>query len=370
MAHPSNYHLPEEYKFSHEYAFFLHDCLVDFIVCGEEHGIFKSVEIEFKTQEDADAFPKLQGDALCDWMMKNGYAVEMCALSYKQLVVALLSDFCHFVHEALSCSERGKLTVAFALLRKPFKDNLFYLECLLAEPADFVVGFQKNDIKSVFNSFRDRKKEIIKLANGKIEHPNAFSPEFLYELRYAPAPYSLDTYCDKALHLVTTRPDRQTEDHNLNFIFSDNDARLSQWNFLYINIPGQLFYTLEVVTALMKTLVKFELPTEASMQSLAGFSLWSARIGNKSPEEQRRVVEKIFHSSDLECPFCDNKNLLCWETMEEVYYHLKLTCPNCKMLILPFEKAQKRIKWEFYKRKVLSYIFFWQRNDSKKPNKR
>ena len=43
-----------------------------------------------------------------------------------------------YMHESFSCSERGKVTVAFANSRKPIKDNLFYMCWLLVDSKEFI----------------------------------------------------------------------------------------------------------------------------------------------------------------------------------------------------------------------------------------
>jgi hypothetical protein len=50
---------------------------------------------------------------------------------------ALLSDFLHFVCEALATSRKGKLTVTHALLRKPLQDSLFLLKVISTEVGRF-----------------------------------------------------------------------------------------------------------------------------------------------------------------------------------------------------------------------------------------
>ena len=122
--------LPSEFKIGHEFAFFLHDLLAQIVVEGEKANIFQ-VPVTFRSQADAEAIRDLSGEELWSWLQANRYEWVNLELSYKQLIVALLADFCQFVYEALRCSEKGKLAVTYTLLRKPFKDNLFYLEWLL-----------------------------------------------------------------------------------------------------------------------------------------------------------------------------------------------------------------------------------------------
>src|SRR5262245_53205191 len=112
--------IPEEHKFAHEYCFFLHDILADIVVSGEQEKIFHHT-FQIRNEADAEQIQKRSGEDLADWMEHNGYFTELQEANKRHICIALLSDFCHFIYEALNCSKKGKLTVSFALLRKPLK---------------------------------------------------------------------------------------------------------------------------------------------------------------------------------------------------------------------------------------------------------
>ena len=50
----------------------------------------------------------------------------------------------------------GELTVAYALLRKPLKDNLFYLEWMLADLPDFLGVFRSDGPDGLERTLKDR----------------------------------------------------------------------------------------------------------------------------------------------------------------------------------------------------------------------
>lgn len=138
--------LPAEFRFCHNYCFFLHDQLVETLISGEKAKIFR-IRIKHKGKSEADEMANYSGEGLVDWLEAHGYKNEVRKLYYKQVCAALLSDLLHFIYEALQCSRKGKLTVAYALLRKPLKDNLFLLEWLLARPTDFLKRFEGENPK-------------------------------------------------------------------------------------------------------------------------------------------------------------------------------------------------------------------------------
>lgn len=339
--------LPKKFEFSHQYALFLLDMMTDIIVQGEAAGIFANVTIKFKNKKQAEEFEKLDmtGGALCDWLIANGFETQWCVLQYKQLIVAVLSDMCHFFYEALSCSERGKLTVAYALLRKPLKQNLFVLECLLADPGSFVVGFHRRKITELMKEFEDKRKEIIKTAYGKMERKAGFNPDFIYELRYSPkAAHGFDIYWDKALHLVTNWDLKRTEDGNLNFIFSDDASRQSQWTHFYATLPYLLFYAFEIADSLLATLVKKQkVPLEYSLQKAAGFCLWTMESLGKTKKQSEKAIADMFGDLQKECPFCGKNLQFTKKVLQRMYMEAEAICPHCEKIVLPISKAKKEL---------------------------
>jgi len=120
------YFLPEKFKFNHVYSFFLHDYLANLIVKGETGEKFNiNIKFDKSEKEIINEFSDLQGEELFEWLNENGFKDEVDMLTYKHVFAAVLSDFCHFIHTALICSEKGKLSVTYSLLRKPFKDYFY-----------------------------------------------------------------------------------------------------------------------------------------------------------------------------------------------------------------------------------------------------
>jgi hypothetical protein len=98
---------------------------------------------------------------LFEWLENNGYKLTVYEIYYKQIFVALLSDYCHFIYEALRTSKRGKLTVTYSLLRKPLKENLFYFEWLLADPREFITNFDSGLIHTIeLSKYVPKEKKI------------------------------------------------------------------------------------------------------------------------------------------------------------------------------------------------------------------
>lgn len=323
--------LPKKYEFCHDFALFLHDILANIIVQGEKESIF-SVEFEFSSKVDAEKFEKLNmsGESLWNWL-DNNYSWVTEQMAAKHCLVALLSDFCQYIYESLICSKKGKLSVAYSLLRKPLKDNLFYLEWLLADPIEFCNSFNLL-IPEVSTISKEKKCHIITNAIASSKHKEWLSPEFIYDLRYnKKVDYGFESTWNKATHLVTNFKSFKTEPGNFNFIFSDNKSKLSQWGHYYSLVPLLLFYTVEIVNVLLFNLTekKYE-STIDELRRLVGFFLWThettPEVNSKNILKQARDIVKVF---DLTCPLCKKKIGLIRKNLKTFFHNLGLTCCAC-----------------------------------------
>lgn len=328
--------LPKKFKFSHEFSFFLHDTLAHIVVEGEKRRIFE-VPITFKSQIDANEFRSLSGEQLWDWLENNGYESVNIELSYKQIIVALLSDFCQFIYEALKCSEKGKLVVTYTLLRKPLKDNLFYLEWLLADPKEFLQKFLKEGPSSIALSMantisKEKRLEIIKLAISKTHEPDWVSADFIYDLRYNKGvEYSFEGVWNQAAHLVTTVKHYATEEKNFNFVFSNKDDRLDQWEHIYSLLPLLLYHTILIIEALVDTIVVRD-DTEmewARIRRTVGFQLWSyhTQIGDKN--SSLAEIQDFLSPLDLKCPNCARTIRFGHRNLRSFYLYGNFSCSAC-----------------------------------------
>jgi hypothetical protein len=335
--------LPAEFKFCHDYCFFLHDQLLETLISGEKAKIF-GVQFKHKDKSHADEIAKLTGENLLVWMEANGYKKEVRILYYKQVCAALLSDFLHFTYEALQCSRKGKLTVAYALLRKLLKENLFLLEWLLARPADFLKRFEAENPKRFQLPSKIKEQEQIAIireaikATGQDEWIRA---EFLHELRFKKSlPYGFEPVWQKANHLVTTLDFLETEPSNFNFVFSNKEARYTQWVGLYWFLPILLYHAVSVVESLFSKfatrMCEFDI---MPLRSAAGLLLCMQHppIVDKM-KEPHRILKEHFESSGLKCPKCESLYLMDKRNLKQFYLTGSIRCRNgCGSLNLHVE---------------------------------
>ena len=331
--------LPEKYIRSHDYCFFLHDQLVETLSSGEKAEVFNIV-IQFKNDADHRKIEGKSGEELIQWLENNGYKKEVYLLYYKQICAALLSDFLHFIYEALQCSRKGKLTVAYALLRKPFKENLLYLEWLLADPGDFLSRFDSDDIQRLSlpgAAPPERKIEIIRQAMKKADYEYWIKPELIYQLRYdKTARFGLEPLWQKANHLRTTFKYLETEKANFNFVFSNMDTRETQWEQIYSFLPMLLFHTVQIVEALISGFAKRANADGdiTGLRTIIGMLLWlEDGPWQSEAQELQEKVESLIESVQFNCARCGNQIIGDRENLELLYEKGALRCGKCAYLV-------------------------------------
>lgn len=322
--------LPEKFRQGHELCFFLHDFLVETMKSGEKGDIF-SHSFEFSSELDLS---QLDGESLFLWLDENGYKEEAYLIYFKQICAALIADMLNFIYEALECSRKGKLTVTYSLLRKPLKENLFYLEWLLADVEELIHRFHLGDIRLLTlnkNMPEHKKIEIITKATKRLDL-NILDADSLYRLRFdKKVTQSFEPLFQKATHLITTFDFMETESQNFNFIFSNNDSLDSQWEHLYNYLPLLLFHTVQIVEALISNFAKRASGIDLSQQRcLIGLSFWIQKTSTEIDMSQVIVeIKNMFNSEDIKCDKCNSKIKFTNEKLFDIYSEYKITCDTC-----------------------------------------
>jgi hypothetical protein len=343
--------IPDEFKLGHDLAFGLHDLLVEHVVLGEQSKL-QFFSMQFKCPEDAQSLEGVQqGEDFWNWCEANGYRHVLDEHTYRSLAFALLSDMCHFLYEGLKCSEKGKLAVAFSDFRKPFQDNLFYLEWMLADRPGFLSCFQTGpehiDTSKLGEQRKARRLEIIGKAMDQTQMGRWVDPEWLYELRYEKASeFSLDKIFNHATHLVTTYKHYATSPENMNFIFQNDDDRQGMWRYLYLTLPMVLMHALFVVRALFKTFAPDFKPHDAftDLWLLCGLLLSSQDIGvTRQRDTAAALFNEFLTDIPLDCPRCKATVELTDTNMRRFWDRGDIRCQACNFFIQIVEPSHVAI---------------------------
>jgi hypothetical protein len=254
--------------------------LVELLRSGEKCGAFLE-PIEFRDEKDRDELEA--ADDVFAWLAHTGRVDERVRILRRSVFPALLSDFLHFIFEALETSRKAKLNVCYALIRKPLQEDLFLLEIISTDPEAFAHSLLENPM-----ALRAQKAGGIEAHTRRISkalevlgEQDRFDAAYIAQLRYdRNAEDGFDGSCNKAVHLFTEHPAIRTEPLNVNFIFSDWDAKLTQWYYLYSRLPYLLFYARLLVEHVCSTFSQTDPAYLADMDRrvAAGTLLWARNV--------------------------------------------------------------------------------------------
>lgn len=329
------YALPPKYRFPYDYSIYLHDFLSGLVHAGEALGVF-NVRLVLN-KKDPQPPETLDSQGLPSWLEEH-YPKAALELNYKSLLVAILADTCHFVWESLRASARGKQTVAYALSRKPFKDNLFYLEWLLADPSDFLQRLNRGPEEiAVDDQTPEARQSIIEEAVRKSES-SGLNGAVLYEVRYdKKVEYGYAVAWDQAIHLVTTFKHAKTSRGNVNMIFSSHpEQQEALWEYYYRLIPHLLYHTVYVANALLGTIGSYQEPQSSlhKMRRDLGFVLHSEWLMGQKPSAALLAARELL--GELKCAKCGSSFVPHTRNVKSFVIRGALGCRKCNTLtILP-----------------------------------
>ncbi|MEB0103489.1 hypothetical protein QN386_19480, partial [Pseudomonas sp. CCI3.2] len=212
-----------------------------------ENGIFVNT-IKFKDEAEKELFT--QSEDMFEWLRKTNRIDDEADVLVSMVFPAVLGDMLHCIFEALEASRKGKLSIAFMLLRKPVQESLYVLESIVADKESFARLLSQDSVKLQHHQaggVEGHAKRIQKVLEtiGATEQFNSLS---LAKLRYDKNEEGgFDRVCNKAMHLFTTKEPIKTENYNINFIFSGRDATLSQWSLLHSRLPYILLYMVQLI---------------------------------------------------------------------------------------------------------------------------
>ncbi len=324
--------LPESYWLHHEFCFYLHDSVLNLLIqydkADKQNLVYNSFIEVIKEKNLAEKF---KDKCLLDILksMENPIAYKKHILGHT--ILALTSDMLHFLYEALSCIEKRKFSVAFSLLRKPFKEHLFFLSWILADEDDFIRRFESDNYKSFnfpkkFN--QELRKKIIADAISRLHSKEAFDEDLIFKLIYSKNhEYGFEPTWQRATHLTTSMGDLlRTEDYSFNFIF-ENPSDDYYFDFLEGGLPYLMFYLMQVALACFN---KIHVTNDKTVDHLIYSSLCVFEcISDDKPELMDKTQEMF--KEFLKCIHCNDELLLNKDNFSRILISEKFNCNGCKL---------------------------------------
>ena len=327
--------LPTKYRKRHQLMLYLYDILVDMLVKADKYHL-SNLSFRFikEINGEIDLFDELD-------RQKDLDISEYVYIPH--IFFSILRDLNYYLFESLSCIERGKVTVAFSLARKPFQDNLFYLSWILVQPHDFLEKIQYGSPREYdVSNLKGKKEFVIDLflkAKESIQSENDFldfskellDPELLYDIIYnRKGENSLTSVFDQSIHLVTKNKNYPTEKRNLNFIFSDDKIWDDFWQLFYEKIPYILIYLVEVAIAIFEKYFDIDSEIVTFNRYIRNLKIVFALSGEEN-KELENIFDLLFSSDNLSmvCEECRKPyefNAILVRELKEDYLY---TCQSC-----------------------------------------
>jgi len=322
--------LPKEYHFANNICAHLYDHITE-ILTDSYYSEMHSTAIVFGEDEELKKRFNDKKEHALDILKSSNRNDELEIVLTKHIVMSIISDMVNFIYESIIIAQKGKMSVAFSLVRKPFTDQLLILEQILVDRKDFINRFfhQGNPENYDPSSNKMNKKEIIKNALSKLRL-SVFDPELIFELRYDKSKeMGINWISNHALHVVTNDKNYKTKDQNLNFVFSGQKEMKTYWDHYFLTIPILLTYTASVVDKIIFEIVKNKDDRRElkHLQRFIGFTLVvDDRNKSKFLISSFQALSKMLIT---ECPICKNKNKFKKEDFKLFFYEQLFLCSKC-----------------------------------------
>lgn len=318
--------IPKRYWDAHEFCFYIHDLVVHLTKVAEAIGAGK---FEVMLRDEADREALLNAENPIDWLSATGRILEERRAIVNHTCRALFPDILHFVSAALTALEKRKFTVALALFRKPFQEELPLLALMCGDENQFF-NMLKTDPRGNFDGRKfnsEAKKAAIASAIENCDGMDFANADKLHSMLFDYTnEFGLAGLFDKATHLFTRRSGNATEDYNINFIFKD-----PRDNDVFDNCYSQIAYVLLCIHLFQIELMgrmgfgKDEYRENLTLRLVGAFEAIFASGQSKITNLFNREFRDL-----LKCPICDTQIRLRKANAGQFFVTEMLKCTNCK----------------------------------------
>lgn len=254
----------------------------------------------------------------------HGYKEEINKVYYQHMFFSVWADYLDYTYEANMAASKMKASIAYSLLRKPLKDNLYILEVLENKELEFIHDFLEKPIEefSIDKISEETKKTIINNV-AKDVFSEAYG-DILYNVRYSKKEHmGLERVWNKTQHIITTCKHYRTEDGNLNMVFNDVENIKEFIDHFYRIMPVIQTYAIKIA---LKILQKLELINE--VEYIVNNSIITNRFLMLTNKHINKELEDILNQTYLICPRCFNE-INDDKGNKHILKLWNLKCPHC-----------------------------------------
>ena len=257
------YYLPKEYQQTHEMCYELIGQVEEFLVRDE----YKFLQIT-TYPIDAAEIPNIKKEDfnVWDYLREHNQAGFRLQLN-KSIILGLLKDFCYFMQESLDCSNKMRLVVTYALLRRPLVDNLKILLRFVYDDNFYDDFIKRNDYDPAHLNDDTLREYLDKTDSIRIA--NSIKGSFIYECIYKKENIgSILNLSNRAIHPVTTRPWNKTGEMNFNFMFATHFDIEHLWQHYYTYLPAILLFYVELFNNTIFCLFESEIDKDLYLKKI------------------------------------------------------------------------------------------------------
>lgn len=321
--------IPSQHIPTHEFIFFLHDQCANLLVQYEQSQI-DEIGIDKIVEAYSNKFPDHNADIIeiLQFCRDEGFDAPYFHFLISKILMGLTSDLLHFTYEALKSFEKRKFSVAYSLLRKPFKENLIFICLLFNNYENFIELFEQETNKSLNNIPQSKRLAIFEETKSNLEFFKLFDASLIEEMIFSKQnPLGLEISCQKATHLITSQGEYlKTGRMFINSIF-DNPNELDQYEPVYTALPTVMIFTTHVILSAFQKLVPLN---KNSYQHIAISSVGCYE--NLYIDGRKRMFTKSYAKAFgelLQCIHCRKKIFLTKENSLRMYMTGVLICNHC-----------------------------------------
>lgn len=313
----------------HELCFWLHDQMTRLLVEASESG---HVEMWHRSVRQALKRAGKEANNETTWEELANIGGVLSVPMKLDVLMAVVSDMLHFIHEALKAFEKRKFTVGYTLLRKPLTENLIILCKLAVDDDDFTKSFASGNLqkKQVTQMNPHEYMDLFEKAISKIPTKEFADGELLYRIIFEKGvDNGLQRRMQQSTHLITTRhPALTTPKFGLNAIFF-HDQGDENYN-VYDGLPLVLFFTTSLTLALFASYFPLSRTTENEILVRAiGLlsNLYEGRLDSLSRSLNKSLKEFF------QCEWCESGNAKIRKRYASLFYlHDQIHCNSCNRL--------------------------------------
>lgn len=319
--------LPDEFVQRHMFLLYLQDLAKNLLLLVDTHQLSHTC-LKFNENNKPN-----DDEELIHWLIINEYHKELNYIYKPHLLFLLLRDFSMYMGDSFRSIENGRVSVAYAIARKPIQDTLFYICWLYVDGDELLNRIQYSDDAKEYDISqfrRDNQDFILRLLDSASKSVyGRINGEYIYNLIYEKSETSLMPIWNKALHIVTTDRKYPTAVGELNFIFADNEIWNDFWSYYYQVMTHICYFAISIV------LLSFEEYYEIDKVSVTTNKLILTAKYQKAHgidlNGYKKAMNKLLEIVHMNCDQCGHEYSK--EDLATVFAeHYTFICPKCGKL--------------------------------------